>query len=164
MPSYALRRSPLEPHVLARMRLLPQSRPTRTAHAYNTHRWAFDSHPPGQNGLGGKSIYDFGSSPIQGSAAQFNSNFGAMMVDANATTMRVRFVDAKGGVKDDALYSASAWPTNSSLEETLVPAFVGGIVALVVCVGVSVWCRGKRARRPAVQKSEAHVTPAPRII
>ena len=89
---------------------------------------------------------------------QFNADFGAMMVDTNATHMRVRFVDVAGGVRDDAVYSTSVWPPAEPTSSPLVPALVGGIAGLVLLVGGVCWCRGRRARRLAVQKAEAQVS------
>ena len=47
------------------------------------------------NGLGGATIYSFGA-PIPGSQVRYNSNYGAMLVDANESKITFRFTNRDG--------------------------------------------------------------------
>src|SRR3989344_181275 len=65
------------------------------------------------NGLGGKSLYDVKSTPVTGSEVRFNTNYGAMKVDANETTITFKFITRAGVVRDTyELVSASASTPN----------------------------------------------------
>jgi len=51
------------------------------------------------NGLGGRSIYAFGSS-VPGSEFQYNADYGAMLIEANSSTMTFEFMDVSGSIID----------------------------------------------------------------
>ena len=51
------------------------------------------------NGLGGKSIYSFGT-PIAGSQLRYNGNYGAMLVDATDAYINFKFITRSGTVID----------------------------------------------------------------
>lgn len=51
------------------------------------------------NGLGGQDIYAFGS-PIIGSQVRYNTQFGAMLVDATAAQITFQFIDTANNVAD----------------------------------------------------------------
>jgi tartrate-resistant acid phosphatase type 5 len=51
------------------------------------------------NGLGGRSIYAF-NTPISGSQLRYNSDYGAMLVDAGSTEMTFQFITRTGLVID----------------------------------------------------------------
>jgi hypothetical protein len=59
------------------------------------------------NGLGGRSIYDFGT-PLSGSQLRYNSDYGAMLVTADATAITYQFIDRNGQVIDT--YTESQTP------------------------------------------------------
>jgi hypothetical protein len=51
------------------------------------------------NGLGGKSLYTFGT-PVTGSQLRYNGNFGAMRIFADSEQMRFEFINIAGAVID----------------------------------------------------------------
>lgn len=51
------------------------------------------------NGLGGRSIYDF-NTPVAGSQVRYNSEYGAMRVDASDNAITFEFISASGSVVD----------------------------------------------------------------
>ncbi len=53
------------------------------------------------DGLGGKSRYDFATTPVPGSKVRFSADFGAMLVDATDTRVRFRFFTRTGALIDD---------------------------------------------------------------
>ena len=57
------------------------------------------------NGLGGRSTYVFGT-PIAGSQARSTQSFGALLVDADATRLRVRFLGVEGILVDQLMLIA----------------------------------------------------------
>jgi hypothetical protein len=52
------------------------------------------------NGLGGVSRYEF-NSPVQGSQVRYNSDYGAMRIDASDTAMTFEFINVSGNVIDN---------------------------------------------------------------
>ncbi len=52
------------------------------------------------NGLGGRSIYDFGS-PVAGSQVRYRGDFGAMLITACADRINFRFYNRSGALIDD---------------------------------------------------------------
>ncbi len=48
-------------------------------------------------GLGGRSIREFNDPPVDGSAAQYNDNFGTLLVQASDSTMTLEFISIEGG-------------------------------------------------------------------
>jgi len=69
------------------------------------------------NGLGGRSIYTFGS-PLPGSQARYNGNYGAMLVTYDDSGVRFEFHSITGGDTLIDSYTLSSTPTT---QETLVP-------------------------------------------
>ena len=51
------------------------------------------------NGLGGSSLYSFGT-PVAGSQLRYNADYGAMLVDATDTTINFQFITRNGTVID----------------------------------------------------------------
>lgn len=51
------------------------------------------------NGLGGRSIYAF-NDPVSGSQARYNGDYGAMIVEADKTSMRFKFINLSGHIVD----------------------------------------------------------------
>lgn len=56
-----------------------------------------DSIPYYVNGLGGRSIYNFSTNIVPGSAVRYNGNYGAMKVNAGDTTLALQFFSIDGG-------------------------------------------------------------------
>ena len=52
------------------------------------------------NGLGGRSIYSFGT-PIPGSQVRYNADYGAMKISADTASMQFQFINTSGTVVDD---------------------------------------------------------------
>jgi hypothetical protein len=52
------------------------------------------------NGLGGAEMYALGTA-VPGTVARFTGGFGAMLIDADATRMRARFIGVDGKVIDE---------------------------------------------------------------
>lgn len=59
------------------------------------------------NGLGGRSIYSFGT-PVAGSQVRYNGDYGAMRIDANATSMTIEFITRTGILIDTYTLNTSA--------------------------------------------------------
>ena len=59
------------------------------------------------NGLGGRSIYTF-STPVPGSRARYNDDYGAMRVDANNAAISFEFISLSGGIIDTYTIEAKA--------------------------------------------------------
>ena len=68
-------------------------------HDHTYERILQDGFPYFVNGLGGRSIYDFGS-PVTGSKVRYNGDFGAMLVQANGTHIVYEFISRTGTVVD----------------------------------------------------------------
>ncbi len=69
------------------------------------------------NGLGGRSIYSFGT-PIEGSQVRYNGDYGAMRVDASATSLTLDFITQTGAQID-------TYTLNKSVPTPPVAAFSG---------------------------------------
>ena len=52
------------------------------------------------DGLGGADIREFSSIPQQGSTVRYNSDFGAILLSANSTSLTLSFINRKGVVQD----------------------------------------------------------------
>lgn len=59
------------------------------------------------NGLGGKSKYRFFILPVSGSQKRYNSDYGAMLIDANDSHIIFKFISRKGDVIDDYMIGAA---------------------------------------------------------
>ncbi len=69
---------------------------------HNYERIMVDGLPYFVNGLGGARIYEFdGDEEMEGSAVKFNGDHGAMLVEADDTTLRFQFITQAGDVIDD---------------------------------------------------------------
>ncbi|MDE3088215.1 MAG: metallophosphoesterase [Chloroflexota bacterium] len=60
------------------------------------------------NGLGGSSIYTFTVPLVPGSAAHYNSDYGAMLVDADNTSITFQFIARTGTAIDSYTVNAAA--------------------------------------------------------
>ena len=70
-------------------------------HDHTYERIVRDGFPYFVCGLGGFSEYELSNEPVSGSVARFNSDYGAMLVDADSDQMRMRFLTQAGTVVDD---------------------------------------------------------------
>lgn len=59
------------------------------------------------NGLGGRSLYAF-NSPVPGSQVRYNSDYGAMRIDASDTAITFEFINVSGNVIDSYTLQAAA--------------------------------------------------------
>ena len=75
------------------------------------------------NGLGGRSIYDFGSA-LPESQIRFNKDYGAMRIAANTDSLRLQFITQKGTIVDD--YVLKKTPTGLK-ENTSASGRLNGI-------------------------------------
>jgi len=82
------------------------------------------------NGLGGRSIYNFGT-PVQGSVVRYNGNYGAMLVSATTVTMTLQFYSRAGSLIDTYNMNNGPTPTVTSTP-TATPTFTPGPNSLLV--------------------------------
>ncbi len=75
-------------------------------HDHTYERILQDGMPYFINGLGGKSIYAFGT-PAPGSQVRYNDDYGAMLVEASATQIVFQFIARTGAVIDTHTLGAS---------------------------------------------------------
>lgn len=74
------------------------------------------------NGLGGASPYAFGT-PVAGSLKRYNAENGAMLIEANATTIRFRMINISGKTVDQVILNKSlATPTVTPSSQTVPTA------------------------------------------
>lgn len=64
------------------------------------------------NGLGGRSIYDFGSTPEPGSMVRYNSDYGAMLIEADTDSVTFKFYSIESGGTLIDSYTILASPTS----------------------------------------------------
>jgi len=64
-------------------------------HEHNYERITINNFPYFVNGLGGRSLYAFGT-PISGSQVRYNSDYGAMLVEANTDSIVFKFITRTG--------------------------------------------------------------------
>jgi hypothetical protein len=94
-----------------------------TGHDHTYERIHVNGFPYFVNGLGGRSLYSFGT-PVSGSQVRYNANYGAQLVDATDQTITFRFynragtlIDSysldKGGAGTTVSFQNGAQPTTS---------------------------------------------------
>ncbi len=71
-----------------------------SGHEHNYERLAVGGIPYFINGLGGYSIYDFGT-PLRQSQERYNQDYGAMLVEATPSTITYRFYSRAGVLVDE---------------------------------------------------------------
>jgi len=79
-------------------------------HDHTYERIAADDITYFVNGLGGRSIYGFGTT-VPGSQVRYNSDYGALLVEASQKQIIFHFINRSGEVIDTAPYQASAPPS-----------------------------------------------------
>jgi hypothetical protein len=77
-------------------------------HDHTYERITVNSFPYFVNGLGGKSIYPFGT-PIAGSEVRYNAQHGAMLIEATETSLTFKFINVAGETIDS--YTLTQSPT-----------------------------------------------------
>jgi tartrate-resistant acid phosphatase type 5 len=80
-----------------------------TGHDHDYERLNVNGLPYFVNGLGGRSIYTF-STPVAGSQARYNGNYGAQLVTVDASGMRFDFYSIDGVLRDSFTIPASQNP------------------------------------------------------
>lgn len=90
-----------------------------SGHDHDYERLVVDGFPYIVNGLGGNSMYDFRPLLVGGSEARFNTEFGAMLVDADDAVCTFRFLDVVGTQIDQC--SIRSTPLDEP-ETALVPS------------------------------------------
>ena len=77
-------------------------------HDHTYERIMQDGIPYFVDGLGGSSIYTFTTTPVPGSLVRYNADYGAMLVDANQTSIAYQFLARSGTVVDTFAVNATA--------------------------------------------------------
>ena len=77
-------------------------------HDHTYERLTEDGIPYFVDGLGGASIYTFTTTPVPGSLVRYNADYGAMLVDADSTSITYQFLARSGTVVDTLTVSAVA--------------------------------------------------------
>jgi len=80
-----------------------------TGHDHTYERLLVDGIPYFVNGLGGRSIYEFGN-PVPESIIRFNDDYGAMLVEATETWITFYFITRTGELIDSHTITTSAKP------------------------------------------------------
>lgn len=124
-----------------------------SGHEHNYERLMFNGFPYIVNGLGGRSLYPFGTQLPQ-SVARYNSNYGAMLVNATTLTMTTQFITRAGVVVDTLAMSAPITPTPTATRtSTPVPTSTATATSTPVpeLVGHVTW-QGRPAQPNALQQ------------
>ena len=79
-------------------------------HDHTYERIVQNGFPYFVNGLGGHSIYNFGT-PVSGSVLRYNGNYGAMLVTADSCQMTYQFITRLGAVIDTYTQTQTACAT-----------------------------------------------------
>jgi len=77
-------------------------------HDHDYERIIRNNFPYFVNGLGGKSVYNFAPTPVEGSAIRYNGDYGAMLIEASSTSITFKFI-ARSGIEVDS-YTLNAVP------------------------------------------------------
>jgi hypothetical protein len=97
-------------------------------HDHTYERIVLNGFPYFVNGLGGSTLYDFDAA-VPGSQVRYNTDFGAMLVDATASNIHFRFITKAGSIIDSYRLS-KPWvaldPARAHLQE-----LAGGLSAPV---------------------------------
>ncbi|GAA4353137.1 hypothetical protein GCM10023185_13490 [Hymenobacter saemangeumensis] len=72
-----------------------------TGHDHTYERVVADGLVYCVNGLGGRSLYSFNGTPLDGSAVRYNADYGAQLLEASADSLRLRFYTRTGQLIDD---------------------------------------------------------------
>jgi hypothetical protein len=86
-----------------------------TGHEHHYERLNINHFPYFVVGLGGRSIHEFGA-PLSVSVVRYNEDFGAMLVDADASAMTFRFYSRFGALIDSYTLLADVLPRVTLIE------------------------------------------------
>jgi len=78
-------------------------------HSHTYERLVVDGLTYFVNGLGGRSIYEFGV-PVPESEYRYQENYGSMLIEVNQTEMILQFITINGEVIDSTIITDSALP------------------------------------------------------
>ena len=90
-----------------------------TGHDHTYERLQVGNIPYFVNGLGGMSIYGFGT-PIPESVLRYNDDYGAMLIEANNTSITYQFINLSGQVIDEWTYPP-AGPITYAFQNGVLP-------------------------------------------
>ncbi len=112
-------------------------------HEHNYERLSVSGFPYIVNGLGGRSLYSFGS-PLPESISRFNADYGAQLVEADADSMVLSFFTVSSTLIDRYVLYAQRMVTNEYfLQEgwnlVSLPLTVGDTRAAMVYPSASSW-------------------------
>ena len=103
-------------------------------HDHDYERIIKNGFPYFVSGLGGKSIYSFGTTTVSGSQKRYNGDYGAMLVDASSTSITFKFINRKGSLIDtytiNATSSSDTTPPAVSITSPANGATVSGTVTV----------------------------------
>jgi len=91
-----------------------------SGHDHTYERIDVDGLPYFVNGLGGRSIYNF-NTPVAGSQARYNNNYGAMLVTADDSSMTLEFYSVAGGTLVDTFTIAAVTDRTSPTASLTTP-------------------------------------------
>jgi hypothetical protein len=78
------------------------------------------------NGLGGSSVYAFGT-PVLGSQVRYNADYGAMLVEANEMQIVFQFIARTGVVVDRYIVNKPATPTSTPIAEPTITSTTSNV-------------------------------------
>ena len=94
-------------------------------HDHTYERLLVDGFPYFVNGLGGNSIYGFGT-PLPGSQVRYNGNYGAMLVQASNSALTFEFVNRTGVLVDS--YTINGPPLATGLASFTAASHAGSLL------------------------------------
>ena len=112
-------------------------------HDHDYERIIRNNFPYFVNGLGGKSIYNFASTPVIGSVVRYNGDYGAMLIEASSTSITFKFI-ARTGIEVDS-YTLNAapvvtpTPVSTATPPTITPTTTPTIMPTTTPIPFSTW-------------------------
>ena len=94
-------------------------------HDHTYERLLVDGFPYFVNGLGGNSIYGFGT-PLPDSQVRYNSDYGAMLVQASDSALTFEFINRTGVLVDS--YTINGPPLATGLASFSAASHAGGLL------------------------------------
>lgn len=73
------------------------------------------------NGLGGRTPYGFSATPVEGSVVRYNQDNGAMLIEADASSITFKFINTTGQVIDTLTLDAPPSPTPTLMPTSVAP-------------------------------------------
>jgi tartrate-resistant acid phosphatase type 5 len=90
-------------------------------HDHDYERIILNGFPYFVNGLGGRSIYSFGT-PVPGSMVRYNADYGVMLVDATSTSINFRFYSRANTLVDTYTINLNTPTPTTTPTRTATPA------------------------------------------